>query len=267
MHIANRTKLGINFNENACVLRIPPPHDYPYQIWEFCKEPYTRNTFWSCLIRCVNIKWIQLVLRKLQSGHDSVHRQMDRRTHNPLTVHQPGTVLQSRLSHVSLTPISCKLAQYSSIEWSGDTGGIVILYIFDLIWGVNWSYSSYMLSLAVEFDSKYKKNYFKKMHLKMWGRQIVDWCRHMGTELGAHWLTQWPVASLPYDTKPLPEPMLISEVLWHSPNGNFVTSQTQEASKLTHYKHVRQTCNFAIQPSSSTSLGIQFKEKIHIAKC
>ena len=33
---------------------------------------------WSCLIGCVNMKWIQLVLWKLQSGRDSVHRQMDR---------------------------------------------------------------------------------------------------------------------------------------------------------------------------------------------
>ena len=36
------------------------------------------HIFWSCLIRCVNIKWIRLVLWKLQSGHNSVHRQTDR---------------------------------------------------------------------------------------------------------------------------------------------------------------------------------------------
>ena len=29
---------------------------------EFCNNPYTRHTFWSCLIRCANMKWIRLVL-------------------------------------------------------------------------------------------------------------------------------------------------------------------------------------------------------------
>ena len=87
----------------------PPPHDYPYhwvildpkskedkvkvkifknspkfQIFEFWNEHYTRHTFWSCSIRCANMKWIQWVLLKIQSEHDSVHRwthgEMDRRT-------------------------------------------------------------------------------------------------------------------------------------------------------------------------------------------
>ena len=77
----------------------PPPHDYPYywvildpkskedkvkvtnlknlpklQIFEFWNNLYTRHTFWSCLIRPANIKWIRQVLLKIQSGHDSVHR-------------------------------------------------------------------------------------------------------------------------------------------------------------------------------------------------
>ena len=38
------------------------------------------DTFWSCLIRCANIKLIRIILWKLQSGHDFVHRQTDRRT-------------------------------------------------------------------------------------------------------------------------------------------------------------------------------------------
>ena len=37
----------------------------------------TRHTFWSCLIRCANMKWIWRVLLKIQSGHDSVHRWTD----------------------------------------------------------------------------------------------------------------------------------------------------------------------------------------------
>ena len=80
----------------------PPPHDYPYHwiildpkskddkvkvtnfknspkflIFEFWNGHYTRHTFWSCLIRCANMKWIRWVLLKIQSGHDSVHRRTD----------------------------------------------------------------------------------------------------------------------------------------------------------------------------------------------
>ena len=71
----------------------PPPHDYPYywvildpkskedkSNFEFCKKLDTPHTFWSCSIRCANMKWIPWVLLKIQSGHDSVHRWKDRRT-------------------------------------------------------------------------------------------------------------------------------------------------------------------------------------------
>ena len=80
----------------------PPPHDYPYhwvildpkskedkvKVTNLKKSPkfqfwnghYTRHTFWSCLIRCANMKWIRWVFLKIQSGHDSVHRQTDGRT-------------------------------------------------------------------------------------------------------------------------------------------------------------------------------------------
>ena len=46
----------------------------------FWKKLYMRHPFWSCWIRCVNMKWIHHVLWKIQSGHDSVHRQTDGRT-------------------------------------------------------------------------------------------------------------------------------------------------------------------------------------------
>ena len=49
------------------------------QFLKYYNELCTWHTFWSCLIRCVNMKWIQLVL-KIQSGHYSVHRWTDRRT-------------------------------------------------------------------------------------------------------------------------------------------------------------------------------------------
>ena len=83
----------------------PPPHDYPYhwvildpkskedkvevtnlknsqkfQISEFWNRHYTRHTFFSCLIRCANMKWIWWVLLKIQSGHDFVHRRTDGQT-------------------------------------------------------------------------------------------------------------------------------------------------------------------------------------------
>ena len=41
---------------------------------------YTQHTFRSCLISCANMKWIQWVLLKIQSTHDSVHRRTDRGT-------------------------------------------------------------------------------------------------------------------------------------------------------------------------------------------
>ena len=51
-----------------------------FQIFKFWNRHYTRHTFWSCLIRCANMKWIQWVFLKIQSGQDSVHRRTDRRT-------------------------------------------------------------------------------------------------------------------------------------------------------------------------------------------
>ena len=92
----------------------PPPHDYPYhwvildpkskedkvkvtnlknspkfQIFEFWNEHYTRHTFWSCLIRCANMKWIQWVLLNIQSGHDSVHQRTVGQTDKVIPVYPP----------------------------------------------------------------------------------------------------------------------------------------------------------------------------------
>ena len=49
------------------------------QISEFWNKLYMRHTFWSCLIRCADMKGIRRVLLKIQSGHDSVHRWTDGR--------------------------------------------------------------------------------------------------------------------------------------------------------------------------------------------
>ena len=51
-----------------------------FQFFKFWNRHYTRHTFWSCFIRCANMKWIRWVFLKIQSGHDSVHRRTDRRT-------------------------------------------------------------------------------------------------------------------------------------------------------------------------------------------
>ena len=51
-----------------------------FKIFEFWNGHFTRHTFWSCLIRCANMKWIRWVLLKIQSGHDSVHRRTDGQT-------------------------------------------------------------------------------------------------------------------------------------------------------------------------------------------
>ena len=37
------------------------------QKFKFCKNRYMQHTFWSCLIRCINRKWIQPELKALQS--------------------------------------------------------------------------------------------------------------------------------------------------------------------------------------------------------
>ena len=47
-------------------------------MFEFWNTLYTRHTFWSCLIRCAIMKWIQWVWLKIQSRHDSIHRRTDR---------------------------------------------------------------------------------------------------------------------------------------------------------------------------------------------
>ena len=110
----------------------PPPHDYPYH-WVILDpkskedkvkvtnlknlpiKPYTRHTFWSCSIRCANIKWVRWVLLKIQSRHDSVHRRTDgwtdRRTERetdkvkpifpPFNFVEAGGIITSLLTHWS----------------------------------------------------------------------------------------------------------------------------------------------------------------------
>ena len=51
-----------------------------FKFWNFANKKtqlIIRHTFWSCLIKCVNMKWIRLVMWKLESWHDSDHRRTD----------------------------------------------------------------------------------------------------------------------------------------------------------------------------------------------
>ena len=38
-----------------------------FQFFKFWNKHYTRHTFWSCLIRCANMKWIQWVFRRYRA--------------------------------------------------------------------------------------------------------------------------------------------------------------------------------------------------------
>ena len=113
----------------------PPPHDYPcygfilypksekdkvkvtnlknlpkLQFFLILKKKlkkknlYTGHT-WSCLIRCVNIKRIRQVLLKIQSEHDSVHRQtdgrMDGQTDKVKPAYPPSTLLKRRYKNMA----------------------------------------------------------------------------------------------------------------------------------------------------------------------
>ena len=75
-----------------------------YKFKEFAKisnliwnKHYMRHTFWSCLIRCANMKWIRWVLLKIWSGQDSVHRRTDRQTDNVKPLYPPFNFLEARV--------------------------------------------------------------------------------------------------------------------------------------------------------------------------
>ena len=55
----------------------------------FWNKHNTRHTFWICMIRFANIKWIWWVLLKILSRHDSVHRQTNRQMDKVKPVYPP----------------------------------------------------------------------------------------------------------------------------------------------------------------------------------
>ena len=150
----------------------PLPHDYPYywvildrkskqdkvtklknlpkvQILEFWNKRYMRHTLWSCLIRCVNIKWIRQVLLKIQSGHDSVHRRTKWNQYTPLQLRWARGIMMTQSMHkhhlawkantrshwwwyqcsqasIQLSPY--KLHQYQGISTRNHLSCIIFLY-------------------------------------------------------------------------------------------------------------------------------------------
>ena len=84
------------------------------QILKFCKKLYMQQTFWSCLIRCVNMKWIQPEQYALQSRH----RMLDRRTDGVKPIYPPTTWLCGGYNNVCTRVTNC---------FSTHKGGIFVL--------------------------------------------------------------------------------------------------------------------------------------------
>ena len=105
--------------------QIPSQNKTKSQIWKICQK----FKFWNfpipiahgCLIRCVNMKWIQPVVWKLESRHDSVHRLMDRETDAQTDGWRETSIFPFQLrwsggikSKVSYIHISCDILQLIS---------------------------------------------------------------------------------------------------------------------------------------------------------
>ena len=73
-----------------------------------------QHTFWSWLLKCVNIKWIRLVLWKIQSGHDSVHRRTDGQAETSIP---PSTSLSREYDKAG----TCRVYRYPIFKWDAVT--------------------------------------------------------------------------------------------------------------------------------------------------
>ena len=101
------------------------------QILKFWNKHDTRHTFWSCLIRCTNMKWIRRVLFRIQSGHDSVHRRTDGRA---------DVQTEGRTDEVNpvYTPFQ--------LRWSG---GIITPYPYVIDPPPRWFWCRYESSISI----------------------------------------------------------------------------------------------------------------------
>ena len=76
-----------------------------FQMLKFCKKLYMRHTFWSCFIRCINMKWIQPDLQKLQSGHGmrdgrGTDGRTDRRTDGVKPIYPPNNFVDDDIDNL-----------------------------------------------------------------------------------------------------------------------------------------------------------------------
>ena len=107
---------------------------------------YRWHTFWSCVKRCVTMKWMRLVLLKIQSRHDSVHRgtdrQMDRWTRwNQYTPHQlrwAMVIINLFCFHLIINNSNwCSLQHSISLVAIGLFGGVKS-QVMDFNWLLNY---------------------------------------------------------------------------------------------------------------------------------
>ena len=66
-----------------------------FKEFKFKNKLYTWHTFWRCLIRCANMKWIRRGLLKIQSRHDSVHRWTDEQMDKVKAVYPPFNFVEA----------------------------------------------------------------------------------------------------------------------------------------------------------------------------
>ena len=134
-----------------------------------------RHTFWSYLIRCANTKWIRLVLWKIQSGHDFVHRwtdrRTDRRTENVKPVYplfnffEAGGIMKSDICPTLIIAMLRTTPQ--NVFFS------VILYF--ITWPTLCAYFTiYFITLFAEMDFSYPYPWFQNMTLMQTGGIIMD---------------------------------------------------------------------------------------------
>ena len=82
---------------------------------EFCITLSSLLAFWSCFIRCVNIKLTRLLLWKLQSGQVSVHRRADGRTDRRTTWIQYSPFKFVEVKGIFTKSDSCKVFRTKSL--------------------------------------------------------------------------------------------------------------------------------------------------------
>ena len=97
------------------------------KILQFCKNLYTRHTFWGCLIRCMNMKGIQPEPWALQSWHGMQDGMRDGRTDGVKPIYPPTTSLcrgynneHGELTLSDILPFSGIILCMRPAKWAND---------------------------------------------------------------------------------------------------------------------------------------------------